>query len=121
AAKLLSNLERAGHAFFDGLRRVQGDKGRSPERRLLGDAGWTTDDTAAYHALDSALEALEAFAELEGATIESVRVLGRRAGDLRRRLAAVLDPAKGTVAWLDVAAADPPGPGRRPRDAGVSL
>ncbi len=107
ATRLLDNVQRAGDAFFGSLRRSPPSRARPPdsrdkERRLLADIRWTTEDTAAYHALDSALEALEAFAELEGVTVEAVRVLGRRAGDLRRRLAGILDGEKGRVAWLDV-------------------
>jgi ATP-dependent DNA helicase DinG len=64
---------------------------------------WGGHVLASYHKLDSAIEALGAYAEARQ-TCEAVEIVVRRAAQLREDLASIVDGARNQVTWTEVRA-----------------
>src|SRR5262249_13972564 len=107
----------AARAFFAGITR---DAGAGEERVTLERDFWTGDRQAAWHSLDDALDGVRALAESlrggldgsltalgkgprpdRGALEDALEVGARRANEIRRDLATIVDGAAGRVTWLD--------------------
>jgi ATP-dependent DNA helicase DinG len=105
---LAASVRDAAEHLFAHLARAA--LGRAP-RRGGDDAGegrlplapdvWSGELLDAYHALDTALEALEGYADANAAT-EAVKLVAGRARDLRDDAARIVDPAANQVTWIDV-------------------
>jgi ATP-dependent DNA helicase DinG len=98
ATKLSAVVHVAADTFFDHLARLAGMAG---DRVTLSREVWSGELLAAYHALDSNLEALAAYAELHGKQ-EAIKLAGQRAGQVRDDLARIVDPGKNQVTWVEV-------------------
>ncbi len=98
ATKLSSVVHAAADQFFDHLARLAG---MAMDRVTLSREVWSGELLAAYHGLDSTLEALASYAELHGKQ-EAIKLAGQRAGQLRDDLARIVDPGKNQVTWVEV-------------------
>jgi len=92
-------VQSSGRELFDRvvLTHADGaDRGKQPISRDI----WAGDLLASYHRLDSALEALQAFAE-KHRDKDDVEAIGVRAMDLRDDLARIVDGQAGVVTWVE--------------------
>jgi ATP-dependent DNA helicase DinG len=108
-AVLVEVVRDAGNRFFGEVAKARGyaelRARRAPvisegKAAISGDF-WAGDVLAAYHKLDTTLEALGAYAETRQ-TSEAVEVVTRRASQLREDLASIVDGANNQVTWADV-------------------
>ncbi|MDP9036859.1 MAG: ATP-dependent DNA helicase, partial [Myxococcota bacterium] len=102
-----STLEGAREASLGFFRVLAAECAQGDSRRVLSDVAPAV--SAAHQALDLRLEALEALSRSRGE--ESLQLVGRRAGDLRAELSAVLNGSHATEAdgelmdvirWIEV-------------------
>ena len=108
-AVLLEVVRDAGHRFFGEVAKARGQQELRARRGAVSSEGkaailgdfWIGDVLAAYHKLDSTLDALAAYAEARQ-TSEAVEVVTRRAAQLRDDLATVVDGANNQVTWAEV-------------------
>lgn len=94
-ARVADGVERAAEAFFAGVRRSVPGDGKQP----FDPGGWADAETAAYHALDAALEAALLLAE--SASGEALDVIARRASQIRDDLARVVDARGRRVTYAE--------------------
>ena len=99
ARRLAAGVRAAGERFFQGL----GGRGGSGGRQPLDPSSWTDHETADWHALDAALEAVEMLAETRGGS-EAVDIVKRRARQLRDDLARIVDGPGQRVLWVEATA-----------------
>ena len=108
-AVLIEVVRDAGNRFFAEVAKARGyaelRARRAPvisegKAAISGDF-WAGDLLAAYHKLDTTLEALGAYAETRQIS-EAVEVVTRRASQLREDLASIVDGANNQVTWADV-------------------
>jgi ATP-dependent DNA helicase DinG len=96
---LVDNVEQLGQQFFRAWQGAgsappsRGGRGGEDSRRMLAHTDWTEPRIEALGRLDSALEALLAFA-LANDREDAVTVLARRAGDLRADLARIMSTSR---------------------------
>jgi ATP-dependent DNA helicase DinG len=108
-AVLVEVARDAGTRFFGEVARARGQEElrarRAPviseSKAAISSEFWVGDVLAAYHKLDTALEALGAYAETRQ-TSEAVEVVTRRASQLRADLASIVDGASNQVTWAEV-------------------
>ena len=107
-AVLVELARDAGQRFFGEVARARGARELSdrrpgsPEGRVtISSEFWRGDVLAAYHKLDSVLEALAAYAGARQ-TSEAMEVVTRRAAELRDDLAEIVDGAHNQVTWAEV-------------------
>jgi ATP-dependent DNA helicase DinG len=95
---VIEQAHRASEQFFAMLAATsaQGDGARGP----LNTSAWTKEDLAAYHRLDTALEAVT-LQPASGAAREAIEAMGRRVKQLRDDLAQIVDGSRGQVAWVE--------------------
>jgi ATP-dependent DNA helicase DinG len=102
-------VQDAGQRFFGEIAKARGqDELRtrrnavmSEGRAAISSAFWSGDVLAAYHKLDSTLEALAGYAESRQ-TSEAMEVVARRAAQVRDDLAAIVDGSSNQVTWAEV-------------------
>ena len=95
ARRAVGDARGAAERFFSGLGGRSGEIGR----QSLDPGAWTDAETADWHALDAALEAIEKIAETRGG--ESLDVVRRRARAARDDLARVVDGPGRRVTWVE--------------------
>jgi ATP-dependent DNA helicase DinG len=108
-AVLVEVARDAGNRFFGEVARARGQEElrvrRAPviseSKATISSDFWAGDVLAAYHKLDTTLEALGAYAETRQ-TSEAVEVVTRRASQLREDLASIVDGASNQVTWAEV-------------------
>jgi ATP-dependent DNA helicase DinG len=98
---LSRSVKSAAEALFERVSRLAGTASGAGEGRVLLEADvWSGDLLDAYHGLDTALEALEHYAEAN-AKSEAVNLAGKRASSLREDAARIVDPAANQVKWAE--------------------
>jgi ATP-dependent DNA helicase DinG len=108
-AVLVEVVRDAGQRFFGEIAKSRGQEElrtrrgtvMSEGRATISSAFWSGDVLAAYHKLDSTLEALAGYAETRQ-TSEAMEVVTRRASQLRDDLAAIVDGSTNQVTWAEV-------------------
>jgi ATP-dependent DNA helicase DinG len=108
-AAIASVVGDAGQRFFSEVAKARGQEElrtrrsavMSEGRATISSAFWSGDLLAAYHKLDSTLEALAGYAESRQ-TSEAMEVVTRRATQLRDDLAAIVEGSKNQVTWAEV-------------------
>jgi len=100
---LAAVVSEASDRFFDQLARLTlgGPGASSSERVTLAKEVWQGDLLEAYHALDTALEALTGYAEANRKN-EAVALVGQRAQAVRDDAAKIVDPDRNQVTWVEV-------------------
>jgi ATP-dependent DNA helicase DinG len=108
-AVLVEVVRDAGQRFFGEIAKSRGQEElrtrrstvMSEGRATISSAFWSGDVLAAYHKLDSTLEALAGYAETRQ-TSEAMEVVTRRAAQLRDDLAAIVEGSTNQVTWAEV-------------------
>jgi ATP-dependent DNA helicase DinG len=108
-AALVEIVRDAGQRFFGEIAKARGERELRARhgsvalegRATIGADFWSGDVLAAYHKLDTTLEAFASYAETRQ-TSEAVEVVTHRATQLREDLAAIIDGAKNQVTWAEV-------------------
>jgi len=74
--------------------------GHHESKAAIASEFWSGEVLATYHKLDSALEALAAYAQVRQ-TSEAIELVARRAAQLRQDLATIVEGARNQVAWAE--------------------
>jgi ATP-dependent DNA helicase DinG len=108
-AVLIEVVRDAANRFFGEVAKARGqDELRTRRASFIAESKatisgnfWVGDVLAAYHKLDTTLEALGGYAETRQ-TSEAVEIVTRRAAQLREDLAAIVDGSNNQVTWAEV-------------------